>query len=80
MSTHCISAEMNLDEVRRLYFRLKNDVFTGGAYNFDTKTLEKMLQEIFPPHMRMDCVREPKCVFYLSVMKIVLFISNENLQ
>ena len=46
---------MSLEEVRRLYFKIKNEVFTGGTYGFDTPTLERLLQDTFPPHLTMDC-------------------------
>ena len=34
---------------------MKNEVFTGGNYGFNTVALERLLKEAFPPHMTMNC-------------------------
>jgi hypothetical protein len=49
---------------------MKSEVFTGSSYGFDTPTLERLLQETFPPHMCMDCMTEPKvtCLVYIRAL------------
>ena len=44
---------------------MKSEVFTGSSYSFDTPTLERLLQETFPPHMciYLDGPLEPLATF-----------------
>ena len=46
---------MSLEEIRRLYFKIKDEVFLGNNYGFDTPTLERLLQDTFPAHVTMNC-------------------------
>lgn len=50
-----IYGEKSLEEVRRLYFKMKDEVFTGGNYGFNTAALERLLKEAFPARMTMNC-------------------------
>ena len=61
-----VAAKKNLSELRQLYFKLKDRVFSEGrlglAYN--TASLEKVLQEEFGPEALMCDVRHPKYVVF----------------
>ena len=61
---------MSLEEVKRFYFRLKEQVFKGkgilGLFGFgcDSKRLEELLKEVFGTEMRMTDKQHPKYVFF----------------
>ena len=68
---------MSLEEVRRLYFKMKSEVFTGSSYGFDTAALERLLKEAFPPKMRMNwptshSAKSVARAVYVYVSKLVL--------
>ena len=57
-----IVAKKTVKEVRKIYFRLKEEVFSspraGFAYN--TAALEKLLQETLGSRTQMNSVSSPK--------------------
>ena len=58
------AAKKNLSELRQLYFKLKDRVFSEGRLGlaYSTASLEKVLQEEFGTEARMSDVRHPKYV------------------
>lgn len=63
MALALVYADMSLGELRRLYFRLKDDVFASKKVKiggYDTKVLEKLLQEELGTEVRMCDIQKPK--------------------
>ncbi len=63
MALALVYADMSLNELRRLYFRIKDEVFASkivkiGGYN--TKALEKLLQEELGTELKMSDIQKPK--------------------
>ena len=58
------TGKLSLTQLRQLYFKFKEDVFStdrlGFAYN--TEALEKILKDIFGTEARMSSVKFPRCV------------------
>ena len=56
-------AKKSLQQLKQLYFEMKEDVFSSGnkyGYGFDTRKMEEVLQRNFDPEMRMSSISEPK--------------------
>ena len=66
-----ISAKKNLSQLRQLYFKLKDRVFSQGrlgiAYN--TASLDEVLKEEFGTEAIMTDVRHPKYVHQIKCGK-----------
>ena len=60
------TAKRNLSELRQLYFKLKDRVFSEGRLGFayNTTSLEKLLQEEFGTEALMTDVRHPKYAYW----------------
>lgn len=52
----------SLEEVRRFYFKLKDDIFGDSiaSLNFSTDKLQKFLQDIFGEEKKMNDVKYPR--------------------
>ena len=60
---YATTAKKSLQQLKQLYFEMKEDVFSSGnkyGYGFDTRKMEQVLQRHFDPEMRMSSVTEPK--------------------
>ena len=57
-----IAAKKSLSDLRQLYFRLKDEVFANprGGFAYNTKALQKILQEILGTEKCMCDVTQPK--------------------
>lgn len=55
---------MSIAHLRKLFFKLKDDVFSnkGLGFGYNTKFLEKLLQEELGMEQRMCDIRHPKYV------------------
>lgn len=51
-----------LAELRQVYFKLKEDIFskTGFGIGYNTEALELILKENFDSNIRMSDIKEPK--------------------
>ncbi len=61
MALALVYADMDLNRLRKLYFRIKDDVFSSrriGGYN--TKALENILQEKLGTELKMCDIQTPK--------------------
>jgi len=52
----------SLKELRQLYFKMKDKIFTTGRYGmgYDSEALDEILQEYLDPDIRMTDVSHPK--------------------
>ena len=52
----------SLEEVRRFYFKLKDDIFgdSVASLNFNTDKLQEFLQDIFGKEKKMNDVKYPR--------------------
>ena len=57
-----LAGKMSISDVRKLYFRVRNDVFMDAraGISFDTDALEKILQNVVGKEMRMSDVTYPR--------------------
>ena len=64
-ATSFSAAKKNLSELRQLYFKLKDQVFSSGRLRvgYDTDALEEVLKETFGTDATMADCRYPKCVY-----------------
>ena len=53
-------AKRTLAELRQVYFKMKEEVFSAGFGTDNTKALEDLLKETIGENMRMSDVTEPK--------------------
>ena len=53
---------MSLEEVRRFYFKLKDDIFgnSTASMNFNTEELQRFLKGIFGEDKKMSDVEYPR--------------------
>ena len=58
------SGELSLEDLRRIYFNMKDTVFKRQSkfisHICDTKALEDLLKGILGTKKRMNCVKKPK--------------------
>lgn len=58
---HFFAAKKTLPQIRRLYFILKERVFsTSGPFGYDTAKLEELYKEELGTHMTMNSVTHPR--------------------
>ena len=59
---HNLSAKMTCDELRQLYFEMRDRVFKNPKWglNCDTQALEKLIKARFGEEMTMADVEKPK--------------------
>lgn len=58
---HFFAAKKTLPQLRRLYFILKERVFSSsGPFGYDTAELEEFYKEELGTHMTMDSVSHPR--------------------
>jgi len=57
-----VYARKSLQELRQLYFRMREEVFSSprAGFAFNTRALERMLQEELGSEIRMGDVKRPK--------------------
>ncbi|XP_064383275.1 85/88 kDa calcium-independent phospholipase A2-like [Halichondria panicea] len=62
MALGLVYADMTIPQLRRMYFRLKDKVFSSkkGFGGYNTKVLEELLQEVLGTEQRMCDRRHPK--------------------
>lgn len=60
--TFLLPARKSLQELRQLYFRMKEEVFSSprAGFAFNTRALERILQEELGSEIRMGDVKRPK--------------------
>ena len=60
----------SLEEVRRFYFKLKDDIFGNSiaSLNFNTEELQRFLQDIFGEKQKMNDVKYPR---YIATNKLI---------
>ncbi|XP_019852623.1 PREDICTED: 85/88 kDa calcium-independent phospholipase A2-like isoform X2 [Amphimedon queenslandica] len=65
-----VYGKKTLAELRQVYFKLKEDIFskTGFGIGYNTEALELILKENFDSNIRMSDIKEPK-VLISAVMK-----------
>ena len=75
MALGMVYQNKSLAQVRKLFFRIKDEVFAnkGIGFGYNTKVLEKLLQDELGMEKRMCDVQHPKYVYYLVLLlRVVL--------
>ena len=64
MALALVYKRMSLSQLRTLYFRLKEEVFSKGrvGFSYDTARLEELLKECLGTELRMGDVKYPRYV------------------
>ena len=64
--THTQTAGLDLDQLRQLYFEMKETVFKNPKFGYacDTPALEALLKKTLGTEMRMCDKQEPRYILY----------------
>ena len=70
-----LTAKKNLSELRQLYFKLRDRVFSAGrlGIGYNTESFEKVLKEEFGTEALMTDIRHPRWVFPLALQPVEYF-------